>query len=270
MAVADPPISGSAAPQSSLWLALRGARTNVSGSTAFDQDSLFVNGGADFGTLNGDKKFLFGVMGGYVSSNVQLSDNPVTIGYQGGSVGVYADYLSGDAFLNTTAKYDFLTMNYNDAFAGAATSQVHSLGIRSDLGYRFGSGGLYVEPMVSGAMLWTSIDDYDLGGTTVHSGTNQSSKLGAGARFGMKAAGADLSLTAHVWDELAAAPAVTILTGGPGLTVSGGAFTGVFGELGGHVNVDLTQDVLAFADASYLFNANASSATAQAGLAVKW
>ncbi len=275
-AVADPPLAGGFDPQNGLWMAVRGSWTNArghSGAPGFKQDTLFLNGGADFGVSNNDSKLLFGVLAGYIDSDVGLKGSSTKISYTGGSVGAYADYLRQGFFFNNTAKLDVLRMHYNDPIlgpTGKATSDVTSLGFRSDMGYRIENGGAFVEPMISGAAVWTDIDDFALGGSTIHPGTNDSLRLGAGARFGMDANNIDFALTARVWDELASSPSVTVLSGGPALAISGGNFKGVFGEVGGHINYDFSDQLSVFADGGVLFGKKTTTASAQGGVTFKW
>jgi Autochaperone Domain Type 1 len=268
-AVADPEIPGAAHPQRVVWIAVNGLSADHTGSglasPGYEQKTLFITGGADFGLVNDDSKFMFGLLGGYLNSNVNVAASPTNMQFEGGSFGVYADYISQGLFLNTTAKADFLNMKFN-SIGGRANAGARSIGMRSDAGYRFESGVTFVEPMVSVAAEWTSVDDFFVGGTAVHSGTNNSFRIGAGARVGMKVAAVEASLTARIWDELGKAPTVAIA----GSSITAGNFGGIFGEVGGQLNLPLTESLTAFADSNVKFGANEMALSATGGLNFKW
>ena len=112
------PADVSDAPVASLWASALGSWTDRDDSASFSvlnqsfefdmsysQDIYGFVGGADFQTAVGDNtSLLFGVMGGYVDSQLDYDESSTSIDTNGGTVGAYAALLSNGFFATVLVK----------------------------------------------------------------------------------------------------------------------------------------------------------------------
>ncbi|HTN62624.1 MAG TPA: autotransporter outer membrane beta-barrel domain-containing protein, partial [Devosia sp.] len=139
-----------------------GAPTGLSGGGVYtyddqiSQDFFGLQMGVDFGSESvsasgKDRAWLFGLMGGWVQSDLKFDTSNTAITYDQWSVGTYATRLDGPFVADLLLKADFGTVdaNMDDGFyAGSFTTHYTTLGATLDLGYKLalGSGGAFFEP----------------------------------------------------------------------------------------------------------------------------
>ncbi|KPL68137.1 hypothetical protein SZ64_08395 [Erythrobacter sp. SG61-1L] len=139
-----------------------GAPAGLSGGGVYNyddqisQDFFGLQMGVDFGSESvsakgKDRAWLFGVLGGWVQSDLKFDMSNTAITYDQWSVGAYATRLDGPFFADLLLKADFGTLDYsmNDGvFGDSFTTHYTTLGATLDLGYKLalGSGGAFFEP----------------------------------------------------------------------------------------------------------------------------
>ncbi len=278
-AVADPAITVSDAPMGSMWVSALGSWSDRDHDASFsllDADLDFdlsysqnisgVVGGADFRTeIGASSSLLFGLMAGYVDSNLDFDEGGTSIDSNGATIGAYAALLSNGFFATVLVKADLLDMDY--AAAGDDDkADVTSYGARGDMGFRFGDAGLFVEPMLSIDAISTKIDEFEIAGTEIDAGTNESFRGGAGLRAGFGDEAIRASATARVWDVFSTDNAVDI----PGLTVSDDDLEGVYGDVSAQVDVSLSGNTTLYLKGGILFSDDVTKPNASGGFAFSW
>jgi len=239
-AVADPPLPGEVAAESSLWFQALGSWTDRNARiSGFDLDySQSVYGfvaGADAGiSLGDDTTFVLGVLAGYVDSSLDFDQSSTSIKTEGATLGVYASFLTGGFFANILLKADVLDLDYSAPSLAPANdhddTDVASLGGRADIGFRFG-GSLFVEPMLSLDAISTRIDKFSIGGSDIDPGTNDSIRGGAALRLGVDAEVIRTSVTGRVWDVFESDNEIDIISTGPVLAITDDTLEGIYGEV---------------------------------------
>jgi outer membrane autotransporter protein len=129
-------------------------------NTSHKQDVFSIQGGVDFGRENvfapGDM-WVFGLMGGYVTSDLDFNHSPTRATYEGGTIGFSSTYMSGGFFWDTLWKVDFLNVNVRfPSFAASGDTDVVTYGSLTNVGYRFNVGGFFLEP--SATLSWARVD----------------------------------------------------------------------------------------------------------------
>lgn len=204
----------------------------VDGSS--DQSTYSVLAGADF--IPGDGFFRLGVFGGYVASDMDFASDGSSVDYSGGTVGAYGAYNNGAFYADLTAKADFLNADYRFG-AIDVDADVFNYGVYGNIGYRMARGTAFIEPLVSGAYVHTSVDDVAAAGHSVSFDDGSSARLGAGVRVGAQFASAggmitEASLLGRIWNEFGDDNSVTVSDGINTATFSDD-IDGVFGEVTG-------------------------------------
>lgn len=204
----------------------------VDGSS--DQSTYSVLAGADF--IPGDGFFRLGVFGGYVGSDMDFASDGSSVDYSGGTVGAYGAYNNGAFYADLTAKADFLNADYRFG-AIDVDADVFNYGVYGNIGYRMARGTAFIEPLVSGAYVHTSVDDVAAAGHSVSFDDGSSARLGAGVRVGAQFASAggmitEASLLGRIWNEFGDDNSVTVSDGVNTATFSDD-IDGVFGEVTG-------------------------------------
>ncbi|WP_187972704.1 autotransporter outer membrane beta-barrel domain-containing protein [Aquibium microcysteis] len=204
----------------------------VDGSS--DQSTYSVLAGADF--IPGDGFFRFGVFGGYVGSDMDFASDGSSVDYSGGTVGAYGAYNDGAFYADLTAKADFLNADYRFG-AMDVDADVFNYGVYGNIGYRMARGTAFIEPLVSGAYVHTSVDDVAAAGHSVSFDDGSSARLGAGVRVGAQFASAggiitEAALLGRIWNEFGDDNTVTVSDGVTTATFTDG-LDGVFGEVTG-------------------------------------
>ena len=111
---------------------------------------------------------VFGVLGGFVGADLDYNQLARGFDFEGGQVGGYATYLNGGLFVDTLLNAHLLELE--TATLGFPSSlDATTVGLRTDAGYRFGSfsGGAFIEPLATIAVLWSDIDGFTNGGNRV-------------------------------------------------------------------------------------------------------
>lgn len=274
-AVADPPIESSTAPVSSLWASAFGSWTErdddgsmdgVEIDASYSQDVYGIVGGADFRTeVSEDTSLLFGVMGAYVDSSVDFDNSPTSINTDGATVGAYVGLLSRGFFATLLVKADLLDMKVEMESAEGDDTDVTTIGARGDFGYRFGDE-IFVEPMISVDAMSTDIDSFEIDGAEVDAGTNESFRAAAGLRVGYGGETIRASATARVWNVFATDNEVDVA----GLGLSDDDLEGVYGDVSGQVDINLTTNTTVYVKGGVLFSDDVTSPNASGGFAFYW
>ena len=106
-----------------------------------DQRVADFQAGVDFGTrdvLGQGDALIFGVLGGFVVSELNYDQLAQSFDLNGGQVGAYATYLNGGLFVDTLFKADLIGLDPKNTVGFGSTLDAHNLGVRLDSGYRFG------------------------------------------------------------------------------------------------------------------------------------
>ncbi len=269
-AVADPAIPEAMA-NNGLWIAGLGSwleRDHDAGGfdLSYEQQIYGVVGGADFGSDLGDGgTLLFGVLAGYVESDLDFDESSTSIDYEGGTFGAYASWMGGGGFfLNVLGKVDLLELDYSAA-GDDDSADVTSYGARADLGFRFGDS-LFLEPMVSVDGISTKIDDFEIDGTEIDAGSNESFRGGAGLRAGFGGETIRASATGRVWEVFENDIEVDVA----GIDVSDDDLEGTYAEIAAQVDVDLSTSLLLFVRGSYLFSDDIDKPAVHGGFNWSW
>ena len=105
---------------------------------------------------------IVGVMGGYISSNIDLQATPTNLRFSGGTFGVYATYLNGPWFVDTMAKLDMLALTIN-APGVAQSDDGKNVDLAANVGYKFDlPNRWYVEPTGGIEYVRTTFDQPNL------------------------------------------------------------------------------------------------------------
>ena len=94
---------------------------------------------------------VFGMLGGFVHGNLDYDKILRNFDFDGGQVGAYATYLKGGLFVDTLLNMHLLEMDANHTLGFPSETDVTTVGLRTDSGYRFGSfnGGAFIEPLAT-------------------------------------------------------------------------------------------------------------------------
>ncbi|WP_188079589.1 hypothetical protein [Xanthobacter oligotrophicus] len=254
--------------------------------TGYNQNIYGFMAGADFGkegVFGPNDAVVFGVLGGYVASDLSFSGSPSTADYTGGTVGVYATYINNNWFLDALFKADFLSMDYQaPTLVGAGyygqSPDARNYGFVVDTGYRFYKWGAtgFVDGLATLSYVNTNISNLAIGtGTLVDFGNNDSLRGAIGARVGATAYDAatyriEASLTGRLWYEFLGDNAVTIYNPGlPFNTVD--SFNGLFGEVGVGLNYFAKDSGWnGFTNADIKFGESYVAGSAKGGVRYQW
>jgi len=213
---------------------------SVKMDTGYDQTLWGFQAGLDheFDGTVADGVLIAGVLGGYVTSNVDF-DNGESVKLSGPQVGVYATWVKGGLYVDGLVKGDFLKADYNVGGADDSTDAT-TIGVRVESGYRFLTAtGMFIEPNASLAYAHTKIDDINIAGTAVNFDNGNGLEGRLGARFGGSAlkdgVKYDPYLSVGIAGDLLSKNQV-FLDSGPGLVVEDDA-PDVFGEVGAGINI---------------------------------
>jgi len=253
--------------------------------TSYKQNTYGLIVGADFGkegVASRNDALIFGVLGGYITSDLSFDASPNSATYSGGTVGAYVTYLNDAWFFDALFKADFLSMDYKaPTLFGAGyfgqSADVTNLGFTLDTGYRikWGATGFF-EPLATLSYVSSDIGSLPLfAGTVVDFGTNDSLRGSLGARIGSKLFDTtgywvEGSLTARLWYEFLGSNAVNIFNPGVPFSTTDN-FDGLFGELGAGVNIfGHGNGWNGFANASVKFGDEYTAGNARGGVRYQW
>ncbi|MFZ5678041.1 MAG: autotransporter outer membrane beta-barrel domain-containing protein [Pseudomonadota bacterium] len=224
---------------------------------------------------------LFGLFGGYLTSDLEFKATNSKWDYEGPSVGAYATYLNQAFYADLTVKADFLSIDIDAddlaPGAGEADTKGFNIGGQIDAGYKIGlEHGLFVEPQASLAVLHTEIDDIDdiLGGA-VEFDDETSVRGRLGARLGHEFTGGNAlvyasDIIASVWQEFNGSNGATILA--PDFAVAGVSddTVGTFGDMSVGFAVTSPEGWSSFLRGSWQFAEDFDALSASAGLRYAW
>lgn len=210
------------------------------------QQTYGVMAGVDFGhqthTPEGRGAWMFGVMAGYVGSNLDFNST-TDVDFQTGVVGGYMTYLNGGWFVDAKIVANLGTMEYSNSAGALSTrdkSDVTSIGGVIETGYRMNSGWGFVEPGAALAYVNSNIDNALLYGTPVSFGNGDSLRGRLGLRMGTSYIADNYRMEpfigAGVWYEFEGQNSVSATSGGFQLTAIDN-IEGAIGEITGGVNV---------------------------------
>ena len=238
---------------------------------ASDQSTYALLAGADF--VPGDGFFRLGVFGGYISSDLDFALGDAGVDYSGGTLGAYGAYNNGALFADVTVKGDFLSADYT--FGGIdVDADIYNYGVYGNLGYRMARGQAFIEPLVSGAFVRTSVDDVATAGHSLTFDDGNSARLGIGARVGTQFATGgmitEVALLGRIWNEFSDDNTVIVSDG-----INTATFTddvsGVFGEVNGTVTFKSANSGWSgFVSGTGQFGSDYQSYGASAGLRVNF
>lgn len=240
----------------------------------YDQKTYGGVAGIDFGNegvFTADDAMIFGVSAGYIRSDVDFSESDDTSRYKGWVGGLYATYIRGNFFVDTTLKINRLKMEYN-ATGGVGyrvEPDVDTIGGQIDIGRRYNlTDKVFIEPLATVAYARTSIDSFTVFGTTASFEDAESLKGSVGARIGKvlnKSEGAlvTASLTGRVWNEFKGDNTASFSSG---LTTTTDDFGGAYGDIGGGLEVTGMNGVSAFLSTGMKFKSDYKDASAKIGL----
>jgi autotransporter-associated beta strand protein len=181
-----------------------------------------VDGGKQ-GVLGGDDAVLFGMTAGYIDSTQDFKNASTSANYTGGSIGGSVTYVNRNLFADVLVKGDFLNLNYSDpALAPFGVSRsgggVTNLGVIADVGYRFGFGPGFVEPLGTLADVSSRVQAFSLAGAHVSFADNDSFRGRVGLRAGATLADnaevrVEGSATVSYWGRISGGSSAVINSG---------------------------------------------------------
>src|SRR5690606_18223327 len=147
---------------------------------------------------------------------------------------------NGAFYAYITGKVDFLDVKYR--FANEEVDgDGHNYGVLANIGYRHQMGSAYIEPLVSGSFVHSSIDNFSGPWGAISFDDGNSARLGAGARIGTEFGGGsgtvtEISLLGRVWNEFAGDNTAIVSDGVKTFTMHDDT-SGVFGEVTGTITM---------------------------------
>ncbi len=151
---------------------------SVKYNTDYKQNTFGIMGGVDFGkagVADPNDTLLVGVMGGYLTSNLDFNAGSNGFDYSGPTVGGYATYLNGNFYIDAIVKADLLKMKWNATslagFYGYLGQEVDatSIGVTVDSGYKFRfANNWFWEPVGTFSWVNTTIDGMNLLGNNIN------------------------------------------------------------------------------------------------------
>jgi Autochaperone Domain Type 1 len=290
-----PPSSGF-----SVWVKSIGAWTNRTNYTAtnagpiafgydlsYKQNSFGILGGGNYAmgnVLGGDVNF--GILGGYVQSNVNFRQGN-NWRYTGGTVGASATYMNRGFFVDGLVKADLLNLQLGlpgtdgYGYTNGSTS-VTTVGGVWNLGYHYTWNQFFVEPAATLTYSGTSIGNINAlapYGVSLNYGNGQDFRGGFGGRVGaempniMGAHILQASVTGRVWDQFNgnAGRTVDIVSGGVGQTLGDYTMGSVYGEVKGNlVLTPIGAGWTAYLSGGSKFNNQFTTWTARGGVGYRW
>jgi outer membrane autotransporter protein len=188
-----------------------------------DQRTGDFQAGADFGVrdvLGQGDALIFGVLGGFVVSELDYDNLAQSFALNGGQVGAYATYLNGGLFMDTLFKADFVKLDPKNTVGFGGSLDAQNFGVRLDSGYRFGGfrPGMFFEPLATVGVVDSEIDNFtqDSNRVSFDDGTSVRGRLGL--RLGASIKSGDMTVEPFVigsfWHEFEDENRATLASGG--------------------------------------------------------
>ena len=257
-------------------------RDQGNGPTSTDRKQTIYGGlaGFDFGTESAGETWMFGLFGGYLTSDLDFDITDTEWTYKGPSAGAYVTYLNQAFYADLTVKADFLDVDIDaeeiGGISGEADTDLFNIGGQIDAGYKIGFGeGAFIEPQASLAVLHTEIDDIDdiFGGAVdFENETSVRGRLGIRLGADYEQGGVILTpdVTASVWQSVTGDNTATVfapltpafdVSDDPGETV---------GDVSLGLGVTAPEGWSGFLRGNYQFAADYEAITGNAGVRFAW
>ena len=270
-----------------LWVRGSAAELNRDGSalTSFGKSSLNrdkrigdFQGGIDFGTRDlmapGDA-LIFGLLGGFVTSELDYDRRAQSFDIDGGQVGAYVTYLNGGLFVDTLFKADLLELDPKNAgFSGSLDA--NNLGVRVDSGYRFGGfgSGMFFEPLATIGVVDSEIDNFTRSGNKVSfdDGTSVQGRLGlrVGTSFLAGTMTVEPFVIGSVWHEFEDGNQAMLASSGTLFSLTDN-LADTWGEVSAGLNLfNIGRGTSGFGKVDVVFGDDIDGVGGQVGVRYKW
>lgn len=266
------------------------ASTTFEFDSGYDQDSSAISLGVDLlAGQDGNRAWTIGTMIGYVNASLNFNQSPNDVNMEGTAFGVYGSYLAGDVFVDAAVTGNWLTVDADipslDLFPEGTivSTDAQSLGAQVEAGWRWKTGWIGVEPLVSLSYVRTSFDTIEVPasdpiafGAEVEYDDPVSFRGGLGVRLSIEDvvpnfAPTDLILTTRVVEEFDGDSAVSIVNLGPIDAPVASTFDGTFAQVTGGVTVSNTSgSASGYFNVDGTFESNYESVGIEAGFRYQW
>jgi outer membrane autotransporter protein len=235
--------------------------------------------GIDFGTrdvLGSGDAVIFGVLGGFVVSELDYDQLAQSFDLDGGQVGAYVTYLNGGLFIDTLFKADFVDLDPKNTVGFAGSLDAQNFGVRVDSGYRFGgfAPGMFFEPLATIGVVDSEIDNFTQGGNKVgfDDGTSARGRLGlrVGTSFRTAQMTVEPFVIGSVWHEFEDDNQVALVSSGTSFNLADN-FEDTWGEVSAGINLFNTAGRTAgFGKIDVVFGDDVDGVGGQIGVRYKW
>jgi outer membrane autotransporter protein len=244
-----------------------------------DQRTGDFQAGADFGVrdvLGQGDALIFGVLGGFVVSELDYDNLAQSFALNGGQVGAYATYLNGGLFMDTLFKADFVKLDPKNTVGFGGSLDAQNFGVRLDSGYRFGGfrPGMFFEPLATVGVVDSEIDNFtqDSNRVSFDDGTSVRGRLGL--RLGASIKSGDMTVEPFVigsfWHEFEDENRATLASGGTLFSLADTPQDN-WGEVSTGVNlVNIGAGASGFGKVDVVFGDEIDGVGGQVGVRYKW
>src|SRR5262245_58924224 len=244
-----------------------------------DQRTGDFQAGVDFGTrdvLGPGDALIFGVLAGFVVSELDYDQLVQSFDLNGGQVGAYATYLNGGLFLDTLFKADFVDLDPKSTVGFAGSLDAQNFGVRLDSGYRFGgfAPGMFFEPLATIGVVDSEIDNFTQGANRVNfdDGTSVRGRLGLRLGTSMRAGTLTVEpfLIGSVWHEFEDSNNARLWSSGTLFSLADN-FQDTWGEVSAGINLfNLGAGASGFGKVDVTFGDDIDGVGGQVGVRYKW
>lgn len=251
-------------------------RTQRSSSSpgGYNQKTFGAVAGIDFGKegmFTANDAVIFGLSIGAIKSDVDFDGSTDTAKYKGWVGGLYATYIRGNFFIDTSLKYNKLSMEYagSTPLTFKIKPDVTTIGGQIDMGEHYNlANNYFAESLATLAYAKTSTDSATVLGTTINFEDAKSLKASVGGKIGRvlnksKDAIVTAALTGRVWNEFKGDNKTNFTSG---LAQTTNDFGGAYGDIGASFEVTGTNGLSGFASTSYKFKSSYKDASIRIGL----
>lgn len=245
---------------------------------SYQQQTAALTLGGDILGEGAGGRYSLGFMVGPTSTAVEFEGSASEVELEGVTAAVYGGFTSGDFFVDLSLTGSGAKVNDDKSFSEAVKTEVTSIGVRAEAGYRLGLGeGLHVEPLVAIVHVATSFEDLRLPGAprdAILYDDAASTRLGVGARLGLETgfAGLDMraSLTGRYWKEMEAENGLVVRNAGADPRFVDD-FGGDFAEVNAVIDLSSPEGAVSgFANLGGRFGEDYRAANAAVGLRYNW
>lgn len=271
-----------------MWVRLIGDRTerDFTPSFASDDDTFDFDSGyslytgaavVGFDVLSGESSsgnYVMGFHGGLVRTRLEFNNSETTDDMDGVTLGVYGGMANGPLSFDATVNANLLSLDHNEPTLGDTSTNVISIGGRGEVGYTMNlSEAFYIQPIVTGAYVRTTIDDLFPKAYEVTFDDVESARAAVGMRIGADAGTVmgpvGFWLTGRIWKEFADEANVSINSTGATEFVFADDMSGEFEELTGGLTLD-AGSARFFLSAGAQFHDLVDNYNASAGVRWRW